>query len=60
MKEQMPMLTAAINFWLLPAELFFDSFAPAPKPVAAEIIPLASAAQRIRRKRKVIRSRRGN
>jgi hypothetical protein len=54
------MLTAAINFWLLPAELFFNAFAPAPKPVAAEIIPLASAGQRIRRRRKVIRSKRGD
>jgi len=54
------MLVAAINFWLLPVELFFDAFAPPPKPVLAEIIPLAAARQRIRRKRKVIRSNRGN
>jgi hypothetical protein len=60
MKEPVPMLTAAINFWLLPAELFFNAFAPAPKPVVAEIIPLASDGQRIRRKRKVIRSKRGD
>jgi hypothetical protein len=53
------MLTAAIDFWLLPATLFFDALAPAPKPVMTEIIPLTSAAQRIRRKRKVIRSKRG-
>jgi hypothetical protein len=54
------MLTAAINFWLLPAELFFNAFAPAPKPGTAEVIPLASHSQRIRRKRKVIRSKRGD
>jgi hypothetical protein len=60
MKEQIPMLTAATNFWLLPAELFFEAFAPAPKPAVAEIIPFASAGQRTRRRRKVIRSRRGD
>lgn len=54
------MLTAAIDFWLLPAELFFKALAPAPKPVVAEIIPLASDGHRIRRKRKVIRSKRGD
>jgi hypothetical protein len=59
-KEQIPMLTAAINFWLLPAELFFNAFAPAPKPVMTEIIPLASAGHRIRRRHKVIRSKRGD
>jgi hypothetical protein len=60
MKEQVPMLTAAIDFWLLPAELFFKALAPAPKHVVAEIIPLASDAHRIRRRRKVIRSKRGD
>jgi hypothetical protein len=54
------MLAAAINFWLLPATLFFDAFSPAPKPVVAEFIPFVPAAQRIRRKRKVIRSKRGH
>ena len=55
------MLAAAFNFWLLPATLFFDAFCPAPKPVVAEFIPFApTAAQRIRRKRKVIRSKRGH
>lgn len=53
------MLNAAFDFWLLPATLFFDAFLPAPKPALAEIIPLTSSAQRLRRKRKVIRSRRG-
>jgi hypothetical protein len=54
------MLAAAINFWLLPATLFFDAFSPAPRPVVAEFIPFAPTAQRIRRKRKVIRSKRGH
>jgi hypothetical protein len=40
--------------------LFLDAFLPRSKPVVAEIIPHASAAQRIRRKRKVIRSKRGD
>jgi hypothetical protein len=53
------MLTAAMNLWLLPAELFFNAFAPAPTHDVAEVIPFVSAAQRARRKRKVIRSRRG-
>jgi hypothetical protein len=53
------MLTAAIDFWLLPATLFFDTFLPARKPVLGEIVPLPSAAQRVRRRRKVIRSKRG-
>jgi len=52
------MLSAAIDFWLLPATLFLDAFLPAPKP-AAEIMPLTPAAQRVRRKRKVLRSKRG-
>jgi hypothetical protein len=54
------MLAAAINFWLLPATLFFDVFSPAPKPVVAKFLPSAPAAQRIRRKRKVLRSKRGD
>jgi hypothetical protein len=46
------MLSAAINFWLLPVTLIFDAFLPPSKPVA-EIIPLTSAAvQRVRRRRK--------
>jgi len=53
------MLSAAIDFWLLPATLFFDAFLPASKPVA-EIIPLSPAARRVRRKRKLIRSKRGD
>jgi hypothetical protein len=53
------MLAAAIDFWLLPATLFLDAFFPASKPAVADI-PHLSAAQRIRRKRKVIRSHRGN
>jgi hypothetical protein len=53
------MLSAAIDFWLLSATLFFDALLPASKPIA-ETIPLAPAAQRIRRKRKVIRSKRGD
>jgi hypothetical protein len=53
------MLTAAINLWLLPATLFFDAFIPPSKPAIAEVIPFAPIAQRIRRKRKVIRSKRG-
>ena len=57
-----PMLSAAIDFWLLPATLFIDAFAPASKPVAdfAFALPLTTAAQRARRKRKVIRSKRGH
>ena len=53
------MLSAAIDLWLLPATLFFDAFLPAPKPAAA-IFPLTPAAQRIRRKRKIVRSKRGD
>ena len=54
------MLTTAIDFWLLPARLFFDAFLPAPRrAVVAEIVPYTPAAQRIRRKRKVLRSKRG-
>jgi hypothetical protein len=53
------MLSAAIDLWLLPATLFFDAFLPASKP-AAEIMPLTPVARRIRRKRKVIRSKRGD
>jgi len=54
------MLTAAIDFWLLPATLFFDAFSPPSKPSIAEVVPFAPIAQRIRRKRKVIRSKRGD
>jgi len=63
------MLSAAIDFWLLPATLFFDAFVPASKPIAsfrsdahgaAFAWPLPSVAQRVRRKRKVIRSKRGD
>jgi hypothetical protein len=62
------MLSAAIDFWLLPATLFFDAFVPASKPAAisksdaraAFAWPLTSAAQRARRRRKVIRSKRGD
>jgi hypothetical protein len=53
------MLAAAISLWLLPATLFFDALSPPPKPAVAEVVPFAPAAQRIRRKRKVIRSKRG-
>lgn len=59
------MLSAAIDFWLLPATLLFDAFLPASKPAAKSdacfALPLLTpAAQRVRRKRKVIRSRRGD
>ena len=53
------MFSAAIDFWLLPATLFFDALLPASKP-AAEIIPFNPTAERIRRERKVIRSKRGD
>lgn len=53
------MLSAAIDFWLLPATLFLDALLPASKP-AAEILPLTPARQRVRRKRKVMRSKRGD
>lgn len=53
------MLSAAIDFWLLPVTLFFDAFSPASKPVA-EILPVTPVAQRVRRKRKVMRSKRGD
>jgi hypothetical protein len=53
------MLSAAIDLWLLPATLFFDAFLPASRP-AADIMPVIGAAQRVRRKRKVIRSKRGH
>jgi hypothetical protein len=52
------MLIAAVNPWLLPATLFFDAFSPA-KTASTELFPLATTAQRIRHKRKVIRSKRG-
>jgi hypothetical protein len=61
------MLTAAIDLWLLPAALFFEAFAPASKPVAdfddarvAFALPLTCGARRARRRRKVIRSKRGD
>jgi hypothetical protein len=54
------MLSAAIDLWLLPATMFFDAFLPAPKPVGAIVIPLTPTAQRIRRKRKIVRSKRGD
>ena len=53
------MLAVVIDLWLLPATLFFDAFSPAPKLAVAEVVPFAPNAQRIRRKRKVIRSKRG-
>jgi hypothetical protein len=53
------MLSAAIDLWFLPATLLFNSFRPASKPVV-EIMPFPTAAQRVRRKRKVIRSKRGD
>jgi len=40
--------------------LFFDAFLPTPKPASAIIIPRTPAAQRIRRKRKIVRSKRGD
>jgi hypothetical protein len=58
--EEQPMLSAAIDLWLLPATMFFDAFLPAPKPATAIIMPLTSTAQRIRRKRKIVRSKRGD
>jgi hypothetical protein len=54
------MLTAAIELWLLPATLFFDAFSPPKRRAAGEVVPFAPTARRIRRKRKVIRSRRGD
>ena len=54
------MLNAAIDFWLLPAALFFDAFLPPSNPRNIEMMPLAPAAKRVRRKRKVIRSKRGD
>jgi hypothetical protein len=54
------MLSAAIDLWLLPATLFLEAFLPASKPAVAEIMPLVPAGQRVRRKRKVIRSKRGD
>jgi len=54
------MLEAAMNFWLLPATLFFDAFLPPSKSGNIEMMPFAPAAQRVRRKRKVIRSKRGD
>jgi hypothetical protein len=54
------MLSAAIDFWLLPATIFFDALLPTPKPTSPIIMPLTPAAQRIRRKRKIVRSKRGD
>jgi hypothetical protein len=62
------MLSAAIDFWLLPATLLFDALMPASKRTAefqsdarvAFAWPLPSAARRARRRRKVIRSMRGD
>ena len=54
------MLAAAINLWLLPATLIFDALFPPPTPAIGEVVPFAPTAQRTRRKRKVIRSKRGD
>jgi hypothetical protein len=61
------MLAAAIDFWLLPSTLFFDTFFPPRKPVSvcipvalpAETIPPAPV-QSMQGKRKGIRSKRGD
>ena len=54
------MLAAAIDLWLLPTILFFDAFSAVPKAAVGQVAPFAPTAQRIRRKRKVIRSKRGD
>jgi len=50
------MLSAAIDVWFLLATMFFEAFLPAPKPVVTTFV--TPAAQRIRRKRKIVRSKR--
>ena len=53
-------MPALIDIWLMPARLWLDLVAPLrPAPVTADFLPLAKA-RYIRRRRKVLRSKRGD
>jgi hypothetical protein len=53
-------MPALIDLWLMPTRLWLDLVAP-PKlaPVTTDLVPLAKA-RYIRRRRKVLRSKRGD
>jgi len=53
-------MPALIDLWLMPARLWFDLVAPHKlAPVTTDLVPLAKA-RYIRRRRKVLRSKRGD
>ena len=53
-------MPALIDLWLMPARLWLDVVAPLKlAPVATDLVPLAKA-RYIRRRRKVLRSKRGD
>jgi hypothetical protein len=53
-------MPALIDLWLMPARLWLDLVAPLKvAPLATDVVPLAKA-RYIRRKRKVLRSKRGD
>jgi hypothetical protein len=53
-------MPALIDFWLMPARLWLDLVAPLKvAPVATDLVPLAKA-RYIRRRQKVLRSKRGD
>jgi hypothetical protein len=55
-----PTMPALIDLWLMPARLWLDLVAPLKlAPLATDVVPLAKA-RYIRRKRKVLRSKRGD
>ena len=52
-------MPALIDLWLMPARLWLDLVAPLElAPLTTDVVPLAKA-RSIRRKRKVLRSKRG-
>jgi hypothetical protein len=53
-------MPALIDLWLMPARLWLDLVAPLKlAPVTTDLVPLAKA-RYIRRRRKVLRSKRGD
>ena len=53
-------MPALVDLWLMPARLWLDFVAPLKHaPVTADLLPLAKA-RHIRRRRKVLRSKRGD
>jgi hypothetical protein len=53
-------MPALIDLWLMPARLWLDLVAPLKlAPLTTDVVPPAKA-RYIRRKRKVLRSKRGN